>query len=576
MYYARVAIPLDLRSHFPSRKAGKFTAEVWQSLRTRDPKEAAVKGKAVVATWDAKFAELRRRTQPTEADLRDAIHRRYGELIEADEKFRQETYTQDELDKVWSHLESEFGGIYEVDAFRLLESIRDEFENDKRDRTARLAKLKAEAPRGETKTIGPVVGEVVEARRWLLEKSSGEYRKLAHGLQRAEIEALNRAAERDRGDFSGTPADPIVLPPDHLHGKKHAAPGETISELYEIFDAERKESVSADTRVQSKIIIRLFAEFVGETAHISTVTRTAVRNFKQALGSYPINANKVKAFAGMSFRKIVESNATLKRPTLSTKTINRYLSAVAIFSKWLATNDYIPDDVARGMLLSVDKKKRKRYPFSDDQLKLIFKSPLFHKCAGDDQEHLPGDVEIRDWRYWLPLIALYSGARLGELAQLLTADVKQIHDSWVFHITREGSDRKRTKTEGSQRVVPVHPELIRLGFLEYHAKVAKRGEVNLFPEIEPDARGFLSGKPSRFFNDYLRAIGAKEDKRVAFHSFRHSAADAFRRGGYADEQFGPLLGHGKATTTGRYGIMPQGILEQRVAMVEAIAYPAIE
>jgi hypothetical protein len=66
MYYARVAIPLDLRSHFPSRKAGKFTAEVWQSLRTRDPKEAAVKGKAVVATWDAKFAELRRRTQPTE------------------------------------------------------------------------------------------------------------------------------------------------------------------------------------------------------------------------------------------------------------------------------------------------------------------------------------------------------------------------------------------------------------------------------------------------------------------------------------------------------------------------------
>ena len=79
-----------------------------------------------------------------------------------------------------------------------------------------------------------------------------------------------------------------------------------------------------------------------------------------------------------------------------------------------------------------------------------------------------------------------------------------------------------------------------------------------------------------FFNDYFTVVGAKEDKRVNFHSFRHGATDAFRRGGYLDEQFACLIGHTKATTTGRYGIMPEGALSQRVAMIEAMMYPGLD
>ncbi|UVO33780.1 hypothetical protein KUL72_19860 [Bradyrhizobium arachidis] len=61
-------------------------------------------------------------------------------------------------------------------------------------------------------------------------------------------------------------------------------------------------------------------------------------------------------------------------------------------------------------------------------------------------------------------------------------------------------------------------------------------------------------------------------KRHNFHSFRHGVADAFRAAGYLDEQHGVLLGHAKATTTGRYGIMPEGPLRDRVKMIEAIRY----
>jgi integrase len=185
-------------------------------------------------------------------------------------------------------------------------------------------------------------------------------------------------------------------------------------------------------------------------------------------------------------------------------------------------------------------------------------------------------VWVRDWRYWIPLIGLYSGARLGEIAQLLVADLRAIHGTWVFHITREGSGRKTVKTPGSERIVPVHSELVRRGLLNYHATMKALGHQNLFPEIKADGRGFMSGRPSAFFNGYFAAIGIKEDKTVNFHSFRHGIADTFRNAGYLDEQFGLLLGHTKATTSGRYGIIPQGILVDRVKMIEAVAFPDLD
>jgi len=229
-----------------------------------------------------------------------------------------------------------------------------------------------------------------------------------------------------------------------------------------------------------------------------------------------------------------------------------------------------------GMFLDLDRSKRTRVPFTSVQLNKLFGSPLYSKCSGDKREHESGSVSIRDWRYWIPLIGLYSGARLGEIAQLLIADVRDIHGTWIFHITREGSDKKSVKTAGSERVIPVHSELVKLGFLHYHTAMKALGHQHLFPEIEPDGRGFISGRPSAFFNKYFAAIGVKQDKSVNFHSFRHGMIDAFRRAGYLDEQFGMLLGHTKATTTGRYGIIPQGILADRVRMIEDVNFPGVD
>jgi integrase len=173
------------------------------------------------------------------------------------------------------------------------------------------------------------------------------------------------------------------------------------------------------------------------------------------------------------------------------------------------------------------------------------------------------------------LIALYTGARLGEIAQLLVKDVKKIQGHWCFHICRKGEKQKSVKTSGSERVVPIHPELIRLGLIAYHSCLDEDGQISLFSDIKADARGFMSGRPSKFFQHYFRAIGIKADKSVNCHSLRKGIADAFRLGGYLDEQFGMLLGHVKATTTQRYGILTHGDLTGRITMINAVSFPSV-
>lgn len=167
--------------------------------------------------------------------------------------------------------------------------------------------------------------------------------------------------------------------------------------------------------------------------------------------------------------------------------------------------------------------------------------------------------------------------RLGEIAQLLVDDVQDMHGIWVMHVTMDGDAAKKLKTVGSERIVPVHSELIALGLLDYHKRIREAGHKRLFPEIKPDSRGFMSGVPSKFLNTYLDRIGVKTET-LTMHSFRHLFADRLRAAGYLDQEFGFILGHGDrlVRTTGRYGALPQGTVAQRSKLIEAVLFKELD
>lgn len=552
IYYAQIAVPVELQPIVGAKMKER-------SLRTKDPREAKRLMMPVIAEWNAQFDDIRARRALTDADKADAVWKHYTGTLDRDEQARRLMPTAADLGAIADPFDKAVAAHRPVaDAYF---------------RRAKLDALRKHLAAGETALINHEVDAYAADNGLLIDTASSDRADIARQMMRAEIEGLERTLERDRGDYSGAPRDPIVKPVTGA-SREQAKPGETIMELFEQYAAENPKGIATDTIAQARRDVGSFLDYAGHNLPAHRIDKKAVREWKALLMKFPVKATESKEFAGKTIAQIVRHNEKVGKPVITHRTVNRYLSGFSAFCSWLVNHGYLDHNPADGMFLKKPKDKT-TVPFTADQMNALFKSPLFTGCQSADEWRnvaKPGDVMIRDHRYWVPLIMLYSGARPAEIAQLAVADVRQEHGHWIFHITEEGDGEKSVKTAGSMRVVPVHDELIRLGFLKYHDAMKKKGGARLFPEAKRNARGQMIAEFSREFGRYLTRLKMKDGRGLSLYSFRHGAADALRRAGHLDEQFGFILGHTSASMTGRYGIMPQGMLQQRVELVNSIAY----
>lgn len=561
-YYLRITIPSDLTAAY-----GR--AEIWKSLGTASPSEAKAKAPAMLAALQDEFIARRRGREILEDDIGAIAWERYSKLIERDERFRDRLISEDELDQLWTLIVQEFGEE-DIAGWRIFEKIKNEQARYRKGRTVLHAALTSGDVTTVRNAVAPAVEQELAARYAKAEPGSPTYRKVAAAIARADVEFLRRAEERDAMDYGGDVRDPMLK---RREKAKHAVAGSRIMDLHAQYERNKGQGKKKDTNDQNGKIVQLFAEFVGETLPASELTRRHISEFRDQLALFPKMARQVAAFRGLKFKEIIAKNRDVGRPTIDDRTVNKYLSAVNPFLRWLSSNSHIATPIRTDDLFHViDTEARKYKVFNSDQLKKLFGSPLFRGCQSDEITHKPGNFTIRDWRYWLPLIALHTGARLGELSQLLVDDIRKIDGVWCAYVTAEGDEGKSIKTANSRRVVPIHSELIKLGFLNLHAAQRKAGHKRMFPEIKLDARGHW-GVPSKELNRYMDRIGLKEEKLVV-HSFRHLFTDRLRIAGHLDHEFSFILGHGDkfSSMTGHYGSLPQGTAKRRRSLVETVKF----
>ena len=130
------------------------------------------------------------------------------------------------------------------------------------------------------------------------------------------------------------------------------------------------------------------------------------------------------------------------------------------------------------------------------------------------------------------------------------------------------------KTKNAVRMVPVHPELHRLGFLDHVGATRQRGEARLFPELRPAASGYVSDIMSKRFSRWLRGLGIT-DRAVSFHSFRHSFRDALREAGVPVEMARALGGWARGENASEgygSGFRPSTLASE----VAKVAYPGLD
>lgn len=198
---------------------------------------------------------------------------------------------------------------------------------------------------------------------------------------------------------------------------------------------------------------------------------------------------------------------------LSSKTISGRLTNLRSYFTWLKQHRTVDLNPFEGVEIEVVSESYAAYTVED--LNTIFSSELFK-----DSSYRRKSGTKSNW--WLVVLAAFTGARIGELAQLKLTDITETDGVISIQVTDEG-DEQRVKTEAAIRKFPVHPYLLELGFEEYLAEVKGKGLSKLLPSIPKIVKksGDQSSKwYGRYRNSYLPA-GFQGDRKV-FHSFRHS------------------------------------------------------
>jgi len=155
------------------------------------------------------------------------------------------------------------------------------------------------------------------------------------------------------------------------------------------------------------------------------------------------------------------------------------------------------------------------------------------------------------WHYWLPILGLYTGARINELCQLYKGDVKKVDGIWCININADKPDQK-LKSKSSWRNIPIHSKLLELGFIDY---VQSLPEGRLFPTLKYLPEDGYGKYPSKWFSFQRdKALTKEERYKKTFHSFRHTVANEFKQLGVEYSPASYILGHSNETMTyGRYG-----------------------
>lgn len=330
-----------------------------------------------------------------------------------------------------------------------------------------------------------------------------------------------------------------------------------------------------------------------------SISREKMRDLAAQIARIPDERHNVRRkyeCPKASFRELIDLADRHGLPRLTAPAQARLLDGFSEIFAWAMRETLMEQNPAKGLGGEVLKRTggpatkahEQRDSFSDDELQLIFSAVWFQHGVG----HRTRKGLFHAYRphyYWLPLLALFAGGRLNELAQLYIDDIR-VDETGIafidFNLVGEGKldldtaeprgiSDKSLKTINSQRTIPIHSCLIDLGFLEYIEALRSAGHIRVFPELKFDeTKGYGKAAGCWFNERYLgNTLGIPRDGRRSFHSFRHNYATALGAAHLATSLKSDLMGHSrsKALVESRYD--KGASMVQFKEAIDALVYP---
>ncbi len=316
---------------------------------------------------------------------------------------------------------------------------------------------------------------------------------------------------------------------------------ETLYELIDKYLEHRnieveRTLIEEGTLEDDKYSLSMLRDLV-DNSIISEVRKPQMRELRDKLENIPKNQTKTPKYKKYSLRELSEMTIEAKDKA-SVGTINKRISNIEGFFNWLKDEGYYNfENPMKGLKLKDNERaKDKRDSFTAQDIKTIYESPMYTGSSNYKRKrHVAGKMPpLQDDIYWFLLVALYTGARLSEIYNLTQNDIKQTSDIKCFSFNEDGD--KKVKTKNSIRDIPIHKQLIELGFLEFVNASSKAGNKLIFANISS------ADAASKAFSRLLKKLDIKTDKK-SFHSYRHTLIDNLRALGAPKDISQAIVGH---------------------------------
>lgn len=364
-----------------------------------------------------------------------------------------------------------------------------------------------------------------------------EFQKVARELLRAQIEILGVEIKRLRGDDTDW---------DARQRTERARPSKMLSEACTL----KQREVAAKQRASSTLRRLKDAHdhllFVLGDKNMRDFTREDMLGFGEVMRQWPSQAYRYYRDSGLTPREVTQ-RTDWGQPYKDKTLLGKFGPVTGIF-EYALKNGWIDRSPCPewGVAASIpaheydpelDADVDRHEPWSRDEIAgLITTVPYFvHKNRYRNPEN-----------YWIPLIALFSGARQKEIGSLHCDDIKQCPNGhWYFLRTTQVRKGQSSKTDSSKRRIPVHRMLIELGLLVYREQQMAAGHARLFPQLDKLGEEWEKRYSARTNRMYQRHVAWDDPARhKVFHGFRGSFLRTMRdENGVSIEQASYLTGH---------------------------------
>jgi integrase len=361
----------------------------------------------------------------------------------------------------------------------------------------------------------------------------------------------------ERGELEPEPVIEKLRRAPKLHPQKGGTSLETVKGKY--FAVA---TCSEDWRKKVERAVQSFTASQGELS-VERINRKHVTDWVQEMLQAPAYATQKGDKAD---RRV--SPTTVRDGSLAAfKRLLTHAVDCALIDANPASNVRVPSGRISG---------KRRRPFEIGELEALFRLPVFTGCAGPERINSDGSHLLDDHRYWAPLIALYTGARASEIAQIRINHIGIESDVRFVRIAIDANDDESSlKTAAAFRKVPIHDKLIELGFWEYVERRKRAGGERLFAKWERATNGrYSDSRSQRNFNEKLCTLIRSHDPKPTFHSFRHNVKSALAAASVTPQLQNFLIGHEQAGQDKNYVHEPP--LDRLNAAMQALDYPGLD